>query len=155
MTAYQHIALTTADAEGRLRVTDRRVISALLRRGWVAEHRHRRGKRRWWTITQAGRDALAADPIVQAPRPRVHWRSHWDITRHTPGRYTVDTHTLLRPARPMLWRVLCPDRHPENPIGYRDTLADAIELLNEHLVRDHPVRDFAPTEATADGKEQP
>ncbi|MFD1047863.1 hypothetical protein ACFQ1S_21140, partial [Kibdelosporangium lantanae] len=78
--AQQH-ALTSAGPDGRLTVTDRRVIGGLIRRGWVqaVDERVRRRTVTRYMITERGRDALNTVPVVQ-PRPRPMWRDHWDVT---------------------------------------------------------------------------
>ncbi|GAB3902384.1 hypothetical protein GCM10029964_092780 [Kibdelosporangium lantanae] len=133
--AQQH-ALTSAGPDGRLTVTDRRVIGGLIRRGWVqaVDERVRRRTVTRYMITERGRDALNTVPVVQ-PRPRPMWRDHWDVTPVVVGWcYVVDGHKLIRPGRDMLWRVLCPSCPIGRPVAYCETLTDAVEVLCEHLI---------------------
>ena len=130
MTTAQYHALGSVDENGQLHVTDRRTLHALVRRGWAREDSKR--KKRWWTITESGRAAYANSPQVTPPRKRPQWPEYWQWNRLAPGRYVAEAHEILQPSRGMLWRVLCPSRAPEDPVGYRDTLAEAVELLVHH-----------------------
>lgn len=131
MTPAQYHALGGVDENGRLHVTDRRTMQALVRRGWARQESKR--KKTWWIITESGRAAYANSPQVAPPRPRPHWPEYWQRNRLAPGRYVAEGHEIIQPARGMLWRVLCPSRAPDDPTGYRDTLAEAVELLAQHL----------------------
>lgn len=130
MTLSQHAALCSANADGLLTWTDRRVIKALIRRGWAREHVGRRGRRSWY-ITETGQMALDSAPVIAPPRIRPNWR-HWDHERVAQGHYVVEGHELIRPAQGMLWRVCCP-RVPDEPVGHANALAEAVELLAGHL----------------------
>lgn len=132
MTMAQQAVLESARQDGHLGQTDRRVIKGLIRRGWVREQVGRRGRRSWY-ITAAGQMALDNAPEIVPPRVRPNWR-YWEHERLTQGHYLVEGHELVRPAQGMLWHVHCPDL-PDKPVGYRQILAEAVELLAEHLMR--------------------
>lgn len=135
MTRAQLHALDSADGTGQLLATDRRTLHALTRRGWARrnEARVRKRVRTWWTITDSGR-AARASPLITDPPPRPVWPASWTVQRATPSLYCLDDgHRITRPAQRMLWRVLCPARSPEEPLGHHDYLAEAVDHLRSHL----------------------
>lgn len=136
MNPGQRNALAGAGTDGRLTAGDRRVLSGLVRRGWVrvVETRKRRKLIRSYVITDAGREALAAGEVV-TPRPRPLWLPHWDRERRSGNCYVVEGHKLFRPGRDMLWRVLCPAHPVGHVVGYHETVAEAVAALTTHLAR--------------------
>jgi hypothetical protein len=136
MTHAQHHALMSAGPDGRLTVTHRGILGALIRRGWVraVETRRRRKTVTHYEITGEGLTARDAVPVAP-PRARPLWRESWTVTPVRVGRcYIVDCHKLVLPGRDMLWRVLCPSCAADQPVGYCETLADAVERLARHLI---------------------
>lgn len=139
MTGAQPVVLEAADPETRIiprEKADGRSMTRLARNGWAARVVAKRRKNHvWfrWEITEAGLEAREYAEIVE-PAPRPHWR-HWDRTRLSGNEYVVAGHTISRPAQPMLWRVLCPALGDDAPVGHRRLLAEAADLLGEHLAR--------------------
>lgn len=132
----QWFALESVRPDGYLAETDRRVLLALQRRGWVREELYGRGRRprARWAITKAGSELLASSPEIVTPLPRVDWAGleHHEVER---DHIEAASHQVLRPQPGLLWRVLCPADPPDKPLGYRDTKAEAVELLTSHYYR--------------------
>lgn len=138
MTLAQQVVLEAADPQTRIiprNKVDGRSMTRLSRNGWAVQVVDKRRKNRvWfrWEITDTGLEAREHADIVE-PAPRPYWR-HWDRTRLSGNEYVVAGHTISRPAQPMLWRVFCPAGGDE-PVGHRRLLAEAADLLAEHLAR--------------------
>lgn len=128
-----------AAPDGVLAVTDRRYLNSLRAHGWAERREVRRSPRSRRTktvhvITEAGREALNMLPVDQ-PQPRPDWRG-WARERLSEGRYLVCGHELYRPARGMLWRLLCQDHPADQPVAEVETLAEVLDVLATHLWRE-------------------
>lgn len=137
MTRAQQAVLDAADTDTRRipeNMVDGRSMRRLARNGWavrVVDKKRGRKVRYRWDITDSGLEARANAEIVElAPRP--NWR-HWNKHQLSANEYVVEGHTISRPAQTMLWRLFCPAHY--EPIGHEQFLAEAAELLTEHLVR--------------------
>lgn len=144
LTPGQAHVLNSAGADGRITDPDGRVLPGLDRRAWVRKvtttPRARKGRsaprpRVHWEITAAGREALAALPVVK-PAERPQWRRTWTVQRVSPHDYVIDaSHRVYRTARDSAWTVLCPDLPTGDVAACVDTLAEAVEALADHLYR--------------------
>lgn len=132
--SQEAVMRSAAGDEHELAQTDRRVVPALIRRGLVAAAEVKRGRRKPRTVyrlTTAGVAAVQAGLEVIVPPARPDWRGFWEREKVGTDHWLVEGHELHRPARTMLWQVRCPERR--RPVAHRDTLAEAVEALYEHL----------------------
>lgn len=146
LTTGQHWVLSSAgDDDGVLTRTDKRSLTPLARWDLVEPVDRKKGRRvvRSWVITQAGREALAT-AVVKDPPPRPYWREWWDVEVVTPRKeWLVNGHQVRVSTGPYrIVRVGCPNLAKDKHVASTDTLAEALDELNNHLhqceARGHP-----------------